>query len=103
MSYIRSLGNPEHLYIWAELLDGNVHIVTMEHQELLKIPTEVFNTVLDRITDGQSYVEYKGATFRPCRGKNRFDKYILSYRGWPRGGVRAWAVTWNYIARHTNW
>ena len=97
MSYIRALGNPEHLYIIGTS-DGQVEIFGRDDRPSLLLPRAAFHGVLTRWLDSaHDLVRYKGAEMRECQG---FDHFTLRYKTWPKGiVVKAWMVTWAYIAQ----
>ncbi len=104
MSYIRSLSNPESLYIWADK-NGRVTISAGDPSSagLLSMPRHVFETILARWEERYhpDEIKYKGARIRevwdPSGGGPRQE---FTYAGWPAGTrVVMWDVTACYLAR----
>jgi len=98
MSYIRSLGNPERLYVIATQ-GGRVEFLG---EEVSSLPRIVFERLMIRWernggwTDGP--IQYRGAKMTQSAD---FSHWTLTWKDWPEGkGVTAWEVTWAYIAHN---
>ena len=100
MSYIRSLSNPEGLYIWGETRD----VMIACNGELYSMPTDVFHQLLGRWKRymGTRPVKYMGGRLEEVKvrkGANNKDSYDykwrLSYNDWH---IDMWTVTLHYIA-----
>ena len=94
MSYIRSLSNPEGLYIFGNL-QGTVEIY---HDGPISktMPLEIFEGLCKAYFDNfGECTEYEGASIGEEKRDGHF-KYVLRYENWE---VEMWFVTWSYIAR----
>lgn len=109
MSYIRSLSNPEQLYIWG---DENTVYITKGPVSIGTIPTNIFEGLIKKYIRGyQEDCTYKKATIEEVT-VDKFDKEVisleglinpmsefkmkLSYNNW---SLIMWDVTWYYIAK----
>lgn len=92
MSYIRSISNPEGLYIFGS--EEGVEI--MRGSEMIGvIPTEVFTGLIKEYIDGFcENCEYKGASIKE-KWILGHPKTVLSYNNF---NIIMWEVTWYYIA-----
>ena len=111
MSYIRSTGNPEALYIWG---DSEGVVTVMKGPEIVgKLPTSVMNGLIKKYIDEYcpDDCEYEGALVEevwiPVETERITEEMKmmsltstpmvrLSYGDWK---VDMWDVTWYYIAR----
>jgi len=90
MSYIRSISNPEGLYIWG----GTQGIeISVGSDPLLTIPRHIFRGVLKRWYRYGENVSYRGARM----SQTPDFKYQLEYKDWEGRSVKAYDVTWTYI------
>jgi hypothetical protein len=97
MSYIRSLSNPEHLYIIASS-SGSVEFLGEVSKRL---PRHVFETIMSRWIKRYrpDKIRYKGAWIREIDepGENQF-RWEFGYKGWD-APVIMWKTTLFYIAK----
>lgn len=96
MSYIRSLSNPEGLYVWS--CDEATHVWFTENGDYnrdMVIPQKTFDHILKRYNKGHTEIKFRGARLREVLD-NEGQKIVLSYKG---REVHMWLVTWDYIAR----
>lgn len=93
MSYIRSVSNPERLYIWGG--SRGIVEIAVGSNDLLHIPRHVFRGILRRWYQRQDDItKYRGATMTQTKD----FKYELTYKDWTRDEkVKAFDVTWMYI------
>jgi hypothetical protein len=99
MSYIRSLSNPEKLYIWS---DGvNVHIAEGVKENKI-MPRSIFHGLVRKwLRNRWEDCTFKDASVKEVwlnKGNKSELRIELSYDGWK---VYMWPVTWVYIT-HTN-
>jgi hypothetical protein len=94
MSYIRSLGNPEGLYVIATM-DGQVEFMG---EGVSSLPRGVFDRLMVRWSRNRwdPPVEYRGAKMTQSED---FSHWTLTWKDWPKG-ITAWEVTWAYIAHN---
>jgi hypothetical protein len=98
MSYIRSIENPEKLYIFGNGEDTEFY----EGSEFVGyIPTNIFNKLIDlHIDNFQEDCQYCGASIEETFEDGKF-RMRLSYTGWPLGKhIDMWNVTWTCITEN---
>ena len=97
MSYIRSISNPEGLYIVGTGENVEIHLgrKSAEPYKTLYIPTKVFKGLIKKFAreDPDDYCKYEGALIEFVKIGNDF-KWRLVYDDWE---VYMWEVTWEYI------
>jgi hypothetical protein len=111
MSYIRSTGNPEAMYIWG---DADCTVTVMKGPDVIgTLPTDVMDGLINKYINGNcpDDCDYKGAKVEevwipvPTERITEEMKIMslvstpmvrLSYGDWK---VDMWDVTWYYIAR----
>ena len=91
MSYIRSISNPEGLYIVGTGENVEIYVKT----DVVKyIPGDIFDGLIKKYIDNfYEDCEYKGASIQYVKRGKDF-KIEFSYSDWK---IYMWDVTWNYI------
>jgi hypothetical protein len=104
MSYIRSLSNPEKLYIWGDMND-TLHISISAYHEMT-MPTSVFNMLIKLYVKDHGSIEnysfnggklvYKhvGPFKDTPMGKIGEFKWVLTYK---KQCLEMWDSTWSLI------
>lgn len=110
MSYIRSLTNPEELYIWGDGKD--VHVSGKKIKREITIPEKTFEGLLKKFVKGYwEDCQYQEASIKEVFIKskskpNKIEKMLKLQRGhfqmrlsYKKQSVDIWLVTWIYICQ----
>lgn len=97
MSYIRSLSNPEGLYIFGSKSGVEIYGPWKEdNSHFHLVPYEVWDGFCSEfVKEYDDELEYMGMSITYEKRKDGSDfKYYLKYEDWE---LEMWAVTWDYI------
>lgn len=115
MSYIRSLSNPEGLYV-IHGISGKAEFFLNDPKRFLCMPAEIFNGLLDKYvrqdaeehsSEGNEVYLHQGASLKylappeqmAAFGRSCEDwKWFLHYEDWQQP-IEMWDVTLDYIAQ----
>jgi len=94
MSYIRSLSNPEGLYIFG---DGRNIELIVKKEPIKLMPPQIFKSLMLKWLDNDfddDELDFEGAKLKVEKRNENF-KWILSYADWQ---IEMWEVTLFYVA-----
>lgn len=94
MSYIRSITNPEELYIVGS--HAGIEIYAGQDNQRL-VPYDVFHTLLLKWYEEHEDVEYKGASLK-CEHIGTGFRWVLRYTAWPDRSLVLWETTLQVVA-----